>query len=639
MKSFFTQFISAVWEVFKLPFDLIGLGFKRMWVLGWQRILMLITAAVALTMVVILLFLEATSQPGFCGSCHIMRPYIASWQTSTHNNVHCMVCHAREGLTGYIETKFTALSMLVNYFTGIYKRSKPWAEIEDRNCLQGGCHATRLLDGKIDFTGVVFDHTPHLTDIRRGRKLRCTSCHSQIVQGEHLTVTTSTCALCHFKNVEAEGRTELADCRKCHKSPPTGRDVPYDHTWVLGNNINCRTCHQLMWQGSGTVRKERCGVCHSQTAHIERIDDLEFIHEWHIEKRKVDCLMCHDPIEHQQPKVAAVIGSDCRACHEDRHAPILALYEGIGARLAAKKMPNAMHESGAVCMSCHKDPFTGNGSARVDKNVCTPCHQASYFKLAEEWRANFARRIAQLESALHRMSSHTHKEDARHDLALVKRGGAWHNPHYADEVLKSVAEVISKAGGNVKTYIDMPAGTEKCTACHSGILDAEIKLELSEFDHSAHIAERKITCTDCHIDNLPEMTGHGRRLPLKSSCRDCHHSANVAGDKLCSPCHIPARRLFSGALPGLEPQPSPMFAADMVCRDCHYQSKGYRPPDNDLCLDCHDAEIVRDLEFKRGVLVNLILKSSSSDLPTRLVEQDKGRAVHNPDLAKKILSR
>ena len=37
-------------------------------------------------------------------------------------------------------------------------------------------------------------------EMTRGIKLRCTSCHSQIVQGQHMAVTATTCFLCHFKN-------------------------------------------------------------------------------------------------------------------------------------------------------------------------------------------------------------------------------------------------------------------------------------------------------------------------------------------------------------------------------------------------------------------------------------------------------
>ena len=55
------------------------------------------------------------------------------------------------------------------------------------------------------------------TILRRGKKLRCTSCHSQIVQGSHMSVTTSTCFLCHFK--DQHFNQGLGTCTRCHQIP------------------------------------------------------------------------------------------------------------------------------------------------------------------------------------------------------------------------------------------------------------------------------------------------------------------------------------------------------------------------------------------------------------------------------------
>ena len=115
--------------------------------------------------------------------------------------------------------------MVAKYFTATYG-TKPWAEVDDAACLR--CHERRLLEGRVDFHGVAFDHRPHLTESRRGLRLRCTSCHSQIVQGTHLTVTVSTCALCHFKGKAPN--TGIGACRTLPHGPgrvktPAGHDV------------------------------------------------------------------------------------------------------------------------------------------------------------------------------------------------------------------------------------------------------------------------------------------------------------------------------------------------------------------------------------------------------------------------------
>jgi len=642
MRKLMREFINAVWEVFKLPFVLIAIGFRRLYTLGWRKLLMLFVAAVVLTFVVMFSFLEATSQPQFCSSCHLMEPYIEAWKTSSHADVHCLKCHAREGVSGYIETKFTALSMLVNYATGLYKRSKPWAEIEDAACLQ--CHETRLLDGKIETAmGVHFDHTPHLTQERRGRKLRCTSCHSQIVQGEHISITPTTCFLCHFKNLDEEERAELSACTKCH-TPPVGEHAAernvYDHSSVLADNIDCTACHQPMWQGQGEVRKERCGACHSEANHIDRIDDLEFIHEWHIEKRKVDCQQCHDPIEHKQPELATIVTGECASCHTDPHAPMLAVYSGTESRLVPGEYPDVMYKSGVACFSCHKNPLTGMGQARIGEDACTPCHSANYLKLADNWRAGFTIRIEKLEAAFRAAGDHPQIEDARHDVALVRRGGAWHNPTWADRVLDAAEKVLTEAGV-AQASSNTPKASAECLVCHGGIEAVELSVDFSAFDHSRHLADRGIVCTTCHVKTSPEDAAHGQMKKPGDSCANCHHSEAVAnGEESCTPCHQPSRLLYTGRLPGVEEDPSPMASMEMACTDCHMNSEGYRAPGDDFCLDCHGQEVVDHLQFLRGSLRNKVSKLGASvSKAEEILRLDNGRAVHHPDLVEKIASQ
>ncbi len=182
---------------------------------------------------------EYSMQPEFCQSCHIMQPYYDAWHQSTHGQkkVACVDCHFEPGIKNTLYGKFQASSQAVKYITQTYG-SKPHAEIRDVSCLREGCHEKRLLEGKVNWTikdergqevTIHFDHTPHLTMERRGKQLRCISCHSQIVQGKHIVVTTDTCFLCHFKGLK-HGRDDqtIGTCKGCHEPPskpiilPTG---------------------------------------------------------------------------------------------------------------------------------------------------------------------------------------------------------------------------------------------------------------------------------------------------------------------------------------------------------------------------------------------------------------------------------
>jgi len=128
-------------------------------------------------LILLVISAEFTSRPKFCTTCHYMQPFYDSWASSTHKDVACAKCHYEPGFKSIIETKTIGLVHLVTYLTEFYKRSKPAAEVSDASCLRAGCHEKRLLSGKEKFERVYFDHSPHLTEMRRGKKLRCSSCH------------------------------------------------------------------------------------------------------------------------------------------------------------------------------------------------------------------------------------------------------------------------------------------------------------------------------------------------------------------------------------------------------------------------------------------------------------------------------
>ena len=110
--------------------------------------------------------------------------------------------------------KWKAQTHIVMKITGTAP-PRPHTQISDASCLREGCHTTSGLSEKnVTFKGVKFSHRAHLGELRRGKKLKCVGCHSQIVQGQHLTVTESTCFICHF--YEREKNPEMAACETCH---------------------------------------------------------------------------------------------------------------------------------------------------------------------------------------------------------------------------------------------------------------------------------------------------------------------------------------------------------------------------------------------------------------------------------------
>jgi len=269
-----------------------------------------------------------STSPLLCNTCHIMKPYVEAWRTSKHSQVTCVKCHYPPGFRETIWVKYQAMAQVVKWATQTYS-SKPYAEVEDAACLRSGCHDRRLLDGKVVFKrGIIFDHKPHLQAPRRGRQLRCTSCHSQIVVGSHIEVTESSCFLCHFKGMKgARTLNPIAGCTGCHQAPKGEirvGSISFNHEEVGKRGIACQNCHLNVVEGDGEAPRTRCFTCHNQPEKLERYPDTPFIHDFHVARHNIECARCHTEIKHQLPPRIGVQAS---------------AGDGEGSRPAAKVKP------------------------------------------------------------------------------------------------------------------------------------------------------------------------------------------------------------------------------------------------------------------------------------------------------------
>lgn len=391
-----------------------------------------------------------TSRPEFCRSCHIMEPYYVSWQESTHSHVSCVKCHFPPGVDEKIRGKMLGLVQLAKYVTST-QGPRPAAEVPDASCLRSGCHETRLLAGKVDFNGIPFDHTPHLQDLRRGKKLGCTSCHSQIVQGTHMSVTTSTCFLCHFK--DQHFNQGLGTCTRCHQIPTQvfdlGGGATFDHDLVYARDMECASCHGDLIRGKGEVPHERCTVCHNRQHDLERIDDHDFLHQKHVTDHKIDCTDCHLSIAHSSdPHRIENAALDCGSCHPDQHRQQIAMFIGTGAKMLPEAS-NAMVGARITCGSCHQSKqLTADGNVlwAASSKTCSQCHDSTV--VDRLWQIHSALRegldamdqcLADLRdelergdwSMLPRGEIEEQLSDIADDLRFLRVGNGIHNIHYA----------------------------------------------------------------------------------------------------------------------------------------------------------------------------------------------------------------
>lgn len=554
-------------------------------VAGWRRLNWRLWSFIALFLVgfgilVAIVTVEATSQPKFCGSCHIMEPYYKSWLTSSHKDVACVDCHIPPGIYSEIQKKMEAISMVTSYFTGTYG-TNPWAEVDDAACLQ--CHQRRLLAGKEMFKGVLFDHEPHLSELRREKKLRCTSCHSQIVQGSHISVETSTCVLCHFKDQPTGQGT--ARCTLCHAVPDKviqKGTLSFDHQQVKRFDMKCEWCHSHITKGDGSAPKQRCYVCHNDVSRLEKYDDHPQLHRIHVSDHKVECLHCHTQILHGKdtgpPQQA---GGACISCHADGHSPQSELYAGLGAK-GVKSRPSAMYLAGIRCEGCHFVPKQ-RGADQVQSASalsCMVCHGPRYHKMLERWkgvldqRLSLARReLAQAKGGLG--SGVQELSDAEDNLLLVERGHGVHNVDYALDILAANHALLNTAlkrvgrPGLSGTGWEPPPYQNDCLRCHQGQESRTGTFAGKPFAHRPHVVDRKMDCVACHRPHEEREPDEVVSMPAQE-CAPCHHPPAAKNE--CSHCHA--------AITGQ----TLAYQGKKFSHQYHLEEEGLK------CLDCHTLQ-------------------------------------------------
>lgn len=542
---------------------------------------------------------ELSSSPVLCNTCHIMKAYVQAWKTSKHNNVPCVDCHYPPELRGTLWVKYQALAQVAKWATQTYS-SKPFAEVEDASCLRSGCHSTRLIQGKGVFKrGIIFDHTPHLGEVRRGRQLRCTSCHSQIVVGTHIEVTESTCFLCHFKGMKtARELKPLGGCPGCHM-PPKGEihvgSITFSHDSLVKRGVACEKCHLNVVEGDGEAPRERCFTCHNQPEKLEKYGDTPFIHDFHVAGHNIECARCHSEIKHRLPPPIGLPVSrllrwifeptraeaadetaqgrkaappfqhqrsrelQCSSCHAATHRGVLEMYIGMGGR-GAPIIPSHMFQVRVECVACHVAPEWEQHRAaivgqtfRPSESACLGCHGARYKGMLEGWAKTMDTMTAVVKSklvsaqALLASTPMGHPKytearnlirDAEHNVDFVIFGKGVHNVFYAADLLQVSNGYLDRA---VRALGKPPTALPEETLIRGGYC--------------------AVLCHNRAGVKLPERVRFGnQRVP---------HGRHVTEfGATCTACHSSERHKAVTATTG-------------TCQGCHHS------PDNTRCTACH----------------------------------------------------
>jgi nitrate/TMAO reductase-like tetraheme cytochrome c subunit len=314
-----------------------------------------------------------TSQPNFCGSCHIMEPYYASWKEDIHGgklDVACVDCHYAPGERTTINAKLRGLSQVASYFSGRYGATRPRAHVSNDSCMTAKCHGDqRFMDKPIDLGTVRFVHATHLQlddasqesiqkeldDLskslrtavgeERFEKLQAAAIESgphearvdklaSLAGGAELEVERSALEKFSQLNHRRVRTAQLADiqCTNCHSysSERNARDggSPAHHFSV--NTTACYTCH-FNNEGFNTGTNT-CLMCHKQlpageiivhkelsAAEGQKLQSPELtaktvkMNHQAILERKVNCASCHADVAIEDSQVTQ---RDCQRCHD-----------------------------------------------------------------------------------------------------------------------------------------------------------------------------------------------------------------------------------------------------------------------------------------------------------------------------------
>jgi len=579
-----------------------------------------------------------------------MESFYQSWRTSAHNKIDCVDCHFEPGVSGTIRGKLNGLVQIVNYVSLSYKRRKPWAEIPDNTCARSGCHEKQALqDSTYNFKGVQFSHKNHLQEMKRGKTLKCTSCHSQIVQGTHIEVTVQTCILCHFKKSDdpSLNLAKQRDCKTCHKWENKTKEemtsYRYDHSMVVRNKVDCNSCHTNTIAGNGEVEKQRCFQCHFENERLDKFTDTKLIHETHITKHSVRCFNCHNEIQHKIQVVDASAPPDCQSCHADAHSYQVNLFTGKGG-YDVDNSPSPMFMNGINCKGCHvfhevdkKDIST----TKAGPGSCEKCHGEGYDNLLKQWQTASVNRLAvinsiynvterQLKNSKNDMVEEAEKilEEAKHNIRIVEVGKSVHNIQFADKLLVAAYGLMKQSLTVAGIPTNLPEFTSssefvpnECYNCHSGIQEISVKKYGMDFSHNLHIAKERIVCTKCHSNEQK----HGELTLDKDACNSCHHSADKSNDA-CEKCHAFQSEVYEGKFLNKN-QADYMKEGGVRCVDCHVSNDKVWKPDTKICLKCHDNSYQGTAEeWKKDI--NKLLKEAGDE-----VAGTKGMSLDNEQQA------
>ena len=531
-----------------------------------------------------------------CLVCHYMKPYYEQSLKSTHKDISCVTCHPSR--------RFLTAPYLLRYIAGSFN-PRPRAEVNDKICLD--CHKEQNLKKRTAFAmNISFNHSEHLGDLKRGKKLRCTSCHARGDE-EHFIIDKNICFTCHFKGA-VRGHS-VTNCNVCHGSPKKAVEhggFQFDHSSYLKIGVECAQCHIDVVKGDAEVEKKKCYQCHVE--RLEEFSNVDKIHTVHIAQKGIDCEECHNSIQHGKIKMISSLEANCEGCHNLKHSPQREMYIG-GEGRGVTSTPSRMFAAQVACEGCHVDlNKDGKSDLSEKRESCVKCHNKDYGLMLDKWIASMNEAINKIEPDLKTVHNFVmsaknsgkkvegeinYLTDAEFNLKLVKEGKGVHNIEYALKLIENVSsniEGIMERMGNKTFKVNRPKfltdDAEYCNLCHSNIPSKNVEeFKGEKFPHQRH--SKYLKCTSCH-----SKAEHKKITIDKDGCGNCHKDIskmpeNIKYGSIMFPhlLHIKQKGiecLVCHATPDF----NKVQIKKNTCTNCHHKENNLRKN----CEKCHPLQ-------------------------------------------------
>lgn len=541
-------------------------------------------------------YFASAYSPG-CVVCHYMKPYYEQSSNSIHKDFSCVTCHPNR--------RILTAPYLLRYLAGSYN-PRPRAEVDDDVCLD--CHEAQNLKKETAFEmNISFSHSDHLQDLKRGKKLRCTSCHARGEFAEHFVINKNVCFTCHFKG--AERGHSATSCNVCHGIPKKIVEhggFQFNHDSYLKIGVDCSQCHLNVTTGNAEVEKKRCYRCHVE--RTEEFSNIDKIHIVHISEQGVDCEECHNAIKHGKIQMISTLEANCENCHQLRHTPQREMYIGSEGR-GVGSIPSRMFAAQVSCEGCHLDlNRDGKSDMSEKRQSCVKCHSEGYDLMLDKWISSIDESVNEispgLENARQLINSakqqgknieaeKTFFSDAEANFNLVKQGRGVHNIDYAVKLLENVAnniEGITTRLGNKNYKVNrsrlLTDDNEYCNLCHFVIRPKKVEtFEEDKFPHQTHM--KFLSCTKCH-----SKSEHKKITVTKKDCQSCHNNfskipENIRFRSVNFPHSLHSRKKGIGCLVCHSSADfSKVKIKERVCSSCHHKDKELRKN----CSACHPVQ-------------------------------------------------